>query len=254
MNPERLLRQTFRWVGLDVKRASLPGSSIGLTLNLLDKSQADITFDVGANEGQFARELIAFRAKTRIVSFEPVSNARISLLKNARGNPNWTVAERVALGEMPGEATIYVTQNSQCSSVRRVAEDVSMLESSFGLRQTEIVPVRRLDDICRQFIDAQSKIYLKIDVQGAEKEVFAGSAGVRDQIVGLQIEISFHDIYTGQSIGFGLVEEIVDAGFDIYGISNGWRDPKTGKLFQVDVFFIQTASCGTGPRTKSISI
>jgi FkbM family methyltransferase len=225
-----------------VKRVSLPGSSIGLTLNLLDLSQAGVVFDVGANEGQFAQELIAFRPKTKIVSFEPVSAAHTSLLKNARRCPNWTVAERMALGELRAESTIYVTRNSQCSSLRPAAENVSRLEPDFALSETEVVPVDRFDNVCRQFIDAQSKIYLKIDVQGGEKDVFAGSVGVRHQIVGIQVEISFHEIYAGQSTGFGLVDDIVSAGFDIYGISNGWRHAKTGKLLQADIFFIRTAS------------
>jgi len=241
VNLERLVRQTFRRVGLDVKRASLPGSSIGLTLNLVDVSRADIVLDVGANEGQFAQELIAFRPRTKIVSFEPGSAAHASLIKNARGNPNWIVAGRMALGDFAAQSTIYITQNSQCSSLRPVADGGPILSSSFDLRQMEVVQVERLDNICRRFVDRQSKIYLKIDVQGVEKEVIAGSLGVRDQIVGMQIEISFHEIYEGQSTGFGLVDDIVGMGFDIYGISNGWRDAKTGKLLQADMFFIRRA-------------
>jgi FkbM family methyltransferase len=239
MNLERFVRHTFRHVGLDVKRASLPGSSIGLTLNLVDFSRADIVFDVGANEGQFAQELIAFRPRIKIVSFEPVSAAHASLIKNACGNPNWIVAERVALGEIPAQSEIYVTQNSQCSSLRGISDNGIKFGSSFDLRQVQVVQIERFDNICRHFIDRQSWIYLKIDVQGGEKEVMSGTLGVTDQIVGIQAEISFHEIYAGQSTGFEVVEDILGDGFDIYGISNGWRDGETGKLLQADAFFIQ---------------
>lgn len=239
MNLERLVRQTFWRFGLDVKRASLPGTSLGLMLNLLKFSGADIVFDVGANEGQFARDLIAFRPRTKVVSFEPVSVAHALLIASARGKSNWVVAERVALGETSGTSTIYVTENSQCSSLRSITSDGPKLGSCFDLNKTESVPVERFDRLCRGFIRRESRLYLKVDVQGFEREVIAGSRGVMDQIVGMQVETSFHEIYSGQAIGFELVDYIVEAGFDLYGISNGWRDEKSGRLLQADAFFVR---------------
>lgn len=238
MNLERLVRRTFRRFGLDVKRASLPGSSIGLTLNLLDFVQADIVFDVGANEGQFAQELLAFRPTTTIVSFEPASTAHTSLLKNARGNPNWIVAERMALGETSAQSKLYVTKNSQCSSLRPVNKERAQIGSSFDLQRVEITKIERFDNLCQRFVDRQARIYLKVDVQGAEKEVISGTVRIKDQIVAMQVEVSFQEIYVGQSTGFRLIEDLVTAGFDIYGISNGWRDARAGKLLQADAFFI----------------
>jgi FkbM family methyltransferase len=239
MNLERLARRLFRAIGVDVKRASLPGSSTGLTLNLLRDSHAGTVLDVGANEGQFAQELIAFHAKTKIVSFEPVAVAHTSLVENSRGRSDWIVAPKMALSDKPGQTKIYVTKNCQCSSLRPAADDILKADSAFDLVGTEQVQLARLDGVYSNFVDKQSRIYLKIDVQGHEKEVIAGASGMWNQIVAMQIEISFSEIYSGQPTGFWFVDDAVRMGLSIYGISNGWREPKTGKLLQADVFFIR---------------
>ena len=112
---EGIVRQVFWRLGLDVKRASLPGSSVGLMLNLLDAVGADLVLDVGANEGQFASELLCYRPNQSIISFEPGSEAHRRLSSRARRYPNWVVAERIALGAQPGISTLKLTQNSQCA-------------------------------------------------------------------------------------------------------------------------------------------
>lgn len=121
MNTDRLIRRTFRVLGMDVKRSSLPGSSTGLTLNLLRDSKADTVLDVGADEGQFGDELTAFGARPKIVSFEPVASAHSLLTKNANGSANWIASLRMALSDKAGSAKIYVTKNSECSSLQLVA-------------------------------------------------------------------------------------------------------------------------------------
>lgn len=237
-----LARKLFWRCGLDVKRASLPGSSLGLTLNLLTLSRADVVLDIGANEGQFASELQSYRPAQTVISFEPGSDAHRKLSTAAKKVPNWIVAERVALGAEAGVATLNLTLNSQCSSLRSVAEDGPKLASAFDDAGVEEVKVERLDRVALPEIERADKIYLKLDVQGFEKEVFEGCQNLLPRIAAIQVEMSMRQVYKGQSTGLASLQQFLDAGYALYGISNGWRDDKTGHLVQFDAFLIKSAS------------
>jgi FkbM family methyltransferase len=241
MSIESITRQIFWRLGLDVKRKHLPGSSVGLMLNLVDFSEADLALDVGANEGQFAKELLRYRPKMPVVSFEPGSQAHHLLQLSARHFPTWTVAKRVALGAEPSVATLNLTQNSQCASLRKVADGGPTLGNFFEAAGVEKTTVERLDQFESSEIDRAKRIYLKIDVQGFEKEVFQGCKQLLPRIAAIQVELSLMEVYEGQEFGLSSLAQFMDAGFVLYGISNGWRDNETGHLIQLDAFLLNSA-------------
>ncbi len=242
MTVESLVRKLFWRLGLDVKRATLPGTSTGLMLNLLEFSQADLVLDVGANEGQFATELLSYRPNQPILSFEPGSEAHRKLNQFARRFPNWVVADRVALGAERGRSTLNLTQNSQCASLRKVAEAGPKLGTLFDAAGCEDVNVERLDCFSSPRIERAKRMYLKMDVQGFENEVFTGARNLLDRIEAIQVELSMKEVYEGQHVGLASLQQFIDGGYALYGISNGWRDRDTQHLIQFDAFLIKNAS------------
>lgn len=77
----------------------------------------DMVFDVGANVGQYARQL---RTKVlyqgNIVSFEPLPQAALQLRNLASNDLRWSVHE-CALDEVPGKAQFNVMAGDQFSSL-----------------------------------------------------------------------------------------------------------------------------------------
>lgn len=63
---------------------------------------------------------------------------------------------------------------------------------------TEEVTICRLDSVAPEILLPDDVALLKIDVQGFEKQVIAGGAvTVRDQCIGLELELSFEPLYDG---------------------------------------------------------
>jgi FkbM family methyltransferase len=59
----------------------------------------------------------------------------------------------------------------------------------------ETVPIIRLDSI--DYIPDTSKVFLKIDTQGYEREVLEGATRLLPLVHGMQIELSIAPLYRG---------------------------------------------------------
>ena len=111
------IKRFSRSLGVEVrKRGSLESEHNRLVL-LLAGRQADLVLDVGANTGQWAQELRRAGYAGDMISFEPLSSAHEQLARNARHDPRWTVAPRLALGNRNGQTEIHVSRNSYSSSI-----------------------------------------------------------------------------------------------------------------------------------------
>ena len=84
---------------------------------MLRTHNVNLIFDVGANAGQFGVLLREIGFDGKIVSFEPLSDARESLQNISRNDPMWQIALQTAIGEENGEIEIQIAGNSQSSSV-----------------------------------------------------------------------------------------------------------------------------------------
>jgi hypothetical protein len=79
---------------------------------------------------------------------------------------------------------------------------------------------------------------LKIDTQGFEKNVLLGAENSLQNITLLQLEISIQPLYENEVLFVEMVNYLQDIGFDLFTLENGIRDPKSGKLLQVDGIFL----------------
>ena len=132
----------------------------------------DLVVDVGANEGQWARELRAEGYKGTIVSFEPLLAAHARLTQAARDDAAWIVHRR-ALGDHDGEGRLNVAGNAGASSsLLTMAESHERAAPDARYVGHETVSVSRLDAVD---LPAGQRLMLKLDVQGAERAVLAGA-------------------------------------------------------------------------------
>ena len=157
----------------------------------------DLTIDVGANVGQFAEGLRNIYAG-EILSFEPVKSTYDVLLHNSRNDDRWSVFN-VGLGQKAEEVQINISSDSVFSSFRESTENCkSLFGESSSVIQKEMVKVKRLDDFLVNELDrSECKIFLKMDTQGFDDEVFSGSSGLLDRIQILQSEVSVVPLYEG---------------------------------------------------------
>jgi FkbM family methyltransferase len=206
----------------------------------LESRQVDVVFDVGANSGQYATDLRRAAYKGRIVSFEPLSGPFSLLARKAKTDLLWD-CRQYALGDVDGTTSINVAGNAGASSsvlpMLKSHQDAYPPANYIG---TEEVPIRRLDSVAPEFLRPTDVTFLKIDVQGFEKQVLAGSkSAVNDRCVGMQLELSFLPLYEGDMLIREALDLVYSLGFTLAGLLPGFTDARTGRMLQADGIFFR---------------
>ena len=231
-------RNLLRGRGWDVVRWTGLQHPLGQRMRMLRHHGVNVVLDVGANEGQYGKELRLARYRGRIVSFEPLAAPFARLEEAARKDPAWD-AVRLALGDADGEATINVSANSVSSSFLPVLPAHTEAAAGSAIAGVESVAVRRLDGVFDQYVRAGEVAFLKLDVQGYELRALAGAAGVIDRITGIQAEMSLVPLYEGAPLLTDILAWAAEHGFSLVGLEPGFADPTTGRLMQADGIFFR---------------
>ena len=206
---------------------------------LLKDYRIDLVLDVGANTGQYARQLRELGYKGRIVSFEPLSSAVAELRRAAAYDANWQVRNH-ACGAENGKREIRVAANSQSSSFLPMkAEHLDAFPDSCYIG-TEVVEIKRLDTIFEEVAGPEAKIWLKLDVQGFEAAVVEGSSGCLERIRAIQAEVSLQAMYEGETTLIDFLPLMTQKGFLLVGLETYLSDPSTCHLLQVECIFRRT--------------
>lgn len=82
-------------------------------------------------------------------------------------------------------------------------------------------------------------VFLKIDVQGFEKNIIEGASLVLQKIKGIQIEMSLAELYEQEMLFFEMSNLLTGFGFKLYSLENGFYNLYTGQLLQVDRIFFK---------------
>jgi len=239
---KNFIKSALLAAGLELRRHNPAYSAEAQIANVLRRQVIDCVFDVGANVGQFAREVRRLGYAGDIVSFEPLSSAWAELAAASANDARWSVAPRMAIGADDGETRINIAGNSVSSSV------LDMLQSHAGAapesRYTghEAVRVARLDTVAPDYLTADTRLYLKIDTQGFEAAVLAGAAQTLARTHAVQLELSLTALYAGQARFEAIVATLHAAGFEIWTLWPGFADVASGRLLQIDAIFVRTES------------
>ena len=229
-------------VGFELRRFSVEQSENARFISMLRTHNVNLIFDVGANAGQFGVLLREIGFDGKIISFEPLSDARENLLNISKNDPLWQIALQTAIGEENGEIEIQIAGNSQSSSVLDMLDTHVRAAPDSKYIGKEKVALRTLDSIAPDYMDSNSIAFIKIDTQGYETQVMNGAKKLMSQIVGLQVEISLVPLYKGQCLFDEMLKKLKNDGFELWSISTVFSDPNTGQLLQVDATFFRTPS------------
>jgi len=190
--------------------------------------------DVGANRGQFAAELRAIGYAGRIVSFEPLRGEFKRMAQHFASDSDWS-GHQIALGSEERVMEINIPRLTVLSSL------LQPIQSGPGVT-TDQVDVKRLDALLPALvkgIDAP-RIFLKMDTQGFDLEVFKGASGCVADILGIQSELSVQPLYVGMPHYLEALAAYEQAGFDLYNLSVVTRTP-AGGLVEMNCFMKRRA-------------
>ena len=213
-------------------------NSFRLVLSFREKN-IDYVLDVGANEGQFVKELRYYGYNGKILSFEPILSAHKKLLNNSMNDDNWNVFEPIALGNENSESILNISKNSVSSSLLKISDEHldNAPESRFIDKQK--TKQRKLEDIFSDFQIKEKNIFLKIDTQGYEFEVLKGAENILKDLKGILVEVSLTNLYEGQKDWLEIIEFIKKKGFHLWSVDRGFSNKKNGKTLQLDLCFFK---------------
>tara|TARA_B100000767_G_scaffold268136_2_gene287935 strand:+ start:11809 stop:12537 length:729 start_codon:yes stop_codon:yes gene_type:complete len=196
-------------------------------------------YDIGANEGQFAKDLRYYGYTHKIISFEPLSIEHAKLNDNSKNDENWEVYERVAIGDENKNIEINISKNSVSSSILNIKnEHIDAAPESRFVSKQKVNQVK-LNDVFKKLSKNLSNSFLKIDTQGYEFQVLKGADQVLSNFKGLLVEVSLAELYEGQKNWIDIIDYLKSLGFKIWSIDRGFTNKKNGKTLQVDLVFFR---------------
>jgi FkbM family methyltransferase len=230
------INRPLKKLGIQLKR--YPDNDLKRRIKLINQNKINKIFDIGANTGIYARSLRSAGYKGKIVSFEPLSKAFKILKKKSQRDAGWQ-AINIALGSRDEERLINIAGNSESSSLLdMLPEHVRSAPKSSYIGQEKIT-VSKLDTILKDYCHQGDCILLKIDTQGFEREVLAGAIQSLPRITGIQIEMSLIMLYEGEMLYLEMISFLKEKGFNLFSLENGFSNPATGQLLQIDGLFFR---------------
>ena len=210
-------------------------------VNELKLRQVNAVLDIGANSGQYAAGLRAADFHGRIVSFEPLSGPYSRLASSAASDPRWD-CRQCAVGDCDGTILMNVAGNAGGgSSVLPMTKRHQEVLPSANYVRTEVAPMCRLDTVAPQVLRPHDVAFLKVDVQGFEKQVIAGGKStVNDRCAGMQLELSFEPLYEGGMLVAEALDLAYSLGFRLRGFAPFFLDVHSGRVLQADGIFFRT--------------
>ena len=154
--------------------ATVGASGERVVFSLIDNNNP-IIFDVGANQGQFAKEALEFSNGT-VYSFEPSKNTFEMMKININNNRH--KAFNIGLGAKKSIMKLYYDDaGSGLASLTK--RDLDLLNINFD--KSEDVQIDTVDNFCIE--NSINRIdLLKIDVEGHELDVLQGSKIIFDNV------------------------------------------------------------------------
>ncbi|MEZ4857337.1 MAG: FkbM family methyltransferase [Flavobacteriaceae bacterium] len=215
-----------------------PNKDLRRRMTLWNHFEIKTILDVGANRGQYGKLSRTIGFKGTILSFEPLSLAYSKLEKEAKKDQNWHIFN-FALGDTKETVSINISDNLYSSSILDITETHVSGAPQSVYKDSEEIQVDTLDAVFPTLKDKKGNIFLKIDVQGYEKNVLEGAKETLKQIKGIQIEMSLQELYKGEMLYYDMITYLGNLGFTLYSLENGFYNKETGQLLQVDGIFFR---------------
>ncbi len=236
MNGYGWVRERLHRFGIDVVRYRGTRFPERLPLELIHDHKVSLVLDVGASIGQTGAALRAGGYRGRIVSFEPQSEAFRALALASVNDAAWE-CRQVAIGDRRATVQVNIAQNSWSSSLLPMSERHRRASPASAYADSEDVQLVQLDDLRSEFVRKRDRVYLKLDVQGYEAHVIAGAAETLADTVVVEAEVSLVELYEGQTLMSDFVGSMRGHDFFPLHLAPEFRDPATGELLQLNVWF-----------------
>lgn len=191
--------------------------------------------DVGANQGQFSVAALNTFDDITLHAFEPLQTCAARLRANTSAFGRVFI-HPVALAAETGHADFYVSTNRLSSSLLRMTGKQCEAYAGVAEKRRITVPVSTLDAF---FAGASptGPVLVKIDVQGAEKQVLEGGRATLQRVDYVVVETSFTSLYHGEPLFLEMLDVMRSLGFAFVRPVDFLKSPGSGEILQADILF-----------------
>lgn len=239
----RLIKPILAKFHLELKKIRNQDSRIFFE-KFLSSENIDCVLYVGANVGQYVEGYLRSFPTADLILYEPDPDLFRKLVKKFGDNPRINLKQQ-AVSSLNGREFLHrtslLTNGRMSSSLLRMAPRHT--EWSEGSEQKDKVEVETV------YLDAEdyskySKILLKLDIQGMELQALRGAQKLLGtKINAVDTEVSFQQLYFGESHWLEVVEYLNSLGFYVFGLDPwGIDSMASGELMQADIQFVRGKS------------
>ena len=181
-------------------------NALNLLVEFIKQTGTNISFtiiEIGAlklnKEKESFYELLDYFPSSKIIGFEIEKDVCEKMnsesLKGIKYYP-------YALGKANEKRKLYITQHPMCSSLYKPNETFNKLYNN--LEVTNLKDEIEIDTITLDYFIDKHDIgnidFIKIDVQGAELDIFKGASNALKNVLNIVCEVEFIDVYENQPL------------------------------------------------------
>ena len=181
-------------------------NALNLLVEFIKQTGINISFtiiEIGAlklnKEKESFYELLDYFPSSKIIGFEiekeVCEKMNSESLKGIKYYP-------YALGKANEKRKLYITQHPMCSSLYKPNETFNKLYNN--LEVTNLKDEIEIDTITLDYFIYKHDIgnidFIKIDVQGAELDIFKGASNALKNVLNIVCEVEFIDVYENQPL------------------------------------------------------
>lgn len=194
--------------------------------------------DIGANQGQFARQALAVFPDANIYSFEPLPSAYSSLKTHADGKR--VTAFNYALGDKNAKVKMHIDIGHEDSSsmLNSTVLCQNMYPFSRNQAEAEVEQITLDAAVPALNIPLKKEVLVKMDVQGYEDRVISGGMITLAAAKICIAEVCLAGLYEGQASFEKLYSQLNGLGFK-YGGNLEQVQALNGGIVYIDAIFIK---------------
>ncbi len=189
----------------------------------------NIVIDIGAYHGDFTRmcQEVFNPLVTRYVLIEPNAYVELTACKSMFN----TEVIQTLVSDEEGEVKFYTNKTTGDSIMK---EKTKYYDDSY-----ELIKSQRLDNVVTNY--ENKKIFIKIDVQGAELKVLTGAVNVLKFVNVMVLEVPFFADYNEGAPNFKEYIDFMDSiDFEVFDLSDVHF--QSGFCLQIDIMFVRKNS------------
>lgn len=192
--------------------------------------------DIGANDGNFAKDMAARFPKATIHSFEPLADCYARLETLSKEIPQ-IIPHNYALGAEGGETEIERNSFHPSSSLLPMTRLHETLYPKARGTVKERIAIARLDEVA-QDLSLSDPLFVKIDVQGFERDVIRGGSATLKKASLIVVETSYLPLYESAPLFHETVALLAALGQSYMGAYQVHHSNRTGRPIYEDAVFV----------------